>query len=85
MSHNAALLQQVGYTQLQSGNQLIASLAQEMVDAASMCGFTPLCIDLLQGRTSCNGCLFSAAHAGSSSKTRLIERRLIAADSALQK
>src|SRR5258707_14834961 len=30
MSHNAALLQQVGYTQLQSGNQLIASLAQEM-------------------------------------------------------
>jgi hypothetical protein len=33
MSHNAALLQQVGYTQLQSGNQLIASLAQEMVDA----------------------------------------------------
>ncbi|HEY2496793.1 MAG TPA: hypothetical protein VGK24_06975 [Candidatus Angelobacter sp.] len=33
MSHNAALLQQVGYTQLRSGNQLIASLAQEMVDA----------------------------------------------------
>ena len=33
MSHNAALLQQVGYAQLQSGNPLIASLAQEMVDA----------------------------------------------------
>jgi hypothetical protein len=33
MAHNAALLQQVGYTQLRSGNSLIASLAQEMVDA----------------------------------------------------
>ena len=33
MSHNAALLQQVSYAQLNSGNQLIASLAQEMVDA----------------------------------------------------
>jgi hypothetical protein len=33
MSHNAALLQQLGYAQLRSGNQLIASLAQEMVDA----------------------------------------------------
>ncbi len=33
MSHNASLLQQVGYTQLRSGNQLITSLAQEMVDA----------------------------------------------------
>jgi hypothetical protein len=33
MSHNAALLQQVGYTQLRSGNQLIVTLAQEMVDA----------------------------------------------------
>ena len=33
MSHNAALLQQVGYAQLRSGNQLIESLAQEMVDA----------------------------------------------------
>ena len=33
MSHNAALLQQVGYAQVHSGNQLIASLAQEMVDA----------------------------------------------------
>ena len=33
MSHNAALLQQLGYHQLRSGNQLIANLAQEMIDA----------------------------------------------------
>jgi hypothetical protein len=33
MTHNAALLQQLGYHQLQSGNQLIATLAQEMIDA----------------------------------------------------
>jgi hypothetical protein len=33
MSHNAALLQELGYSQIQSGNQLIASLAQEMIDA----------------------------------------------------
>lgn len=33
MTHNAALLQQIGYFQLRSGNQLIASLAQEMIDA----------------------------------------------------
>ncbi len=33
MTHNAALLQQLGYSQLYSGNQLIASLAQEMIDA----------------------------------------------------
>jgi uncharacterized protein (DUF3820 family) len=33
MSHNAALLQQLGYAQLRSNNQLVASLAQEMVDA----------------------------------------------------
>jgi len=33
MSHNAALLQQLGYNQLQSGNQLISSLAQQMIDA----------------------------------------------------
>ena len=33
MSHNAALLQELGYNQLQSGNQLISSLAQEMIDA----------------------------------------------------
>jgi hypothetical protein len=33
MTHNAALLQQLGYHQLRSGNQLISSLAQEMIDA----------------------------------------------------
>jgi hypothetical protein len=33
MTHNAALLQQLGYNQLHSGNQLIANLAQEMIDA----------------------------------------------------
>lgn len=33
MTHNAVLLQQLGYYQLQSGNQLIESLAQEMIDA----------------------------------------------------
>jgi hypothetical protein len=33
MTRNAALLQQLGYSQLHSGNQLIASLAQEMIDA----------------------------------------------------
>ncbi|HEY7405927.1 MAG TPA: hypothetical protein VIB39_20545 [Candidatus Angelobacter sp.] len=33
MTHNAALLQQLGYGQLHSGNQLIAELAQEMIDA----------------------------------------------------
>jgi len=33
MSHNAALLQQVGYAQLRSGNELVASVAQEMIDA----------------------------------------------------
>jgi hypothetical protein len=33
MTHNAALLQQLGYSQLHSGNQLICSLAQEMIDA----------------------------------------------------
>jgi hypothetical protein len=33
MTHNAALLQQLGYSQLRSGNQLIASMAQEMIDA----------------------------------------------------
>jgi hypothetical protein len=33
MTHNAALLQQLGYNQLQSGNSLIAELAQEMIDA----------------------------------------------------
>jgi hypothetical protein len=33
MTHNAALLQELGYSQMRSGNQLIASMAQEMVDA----------------------------------------------------
>ncbi len=33
MTHNAALLQQLGYSQMRSGNQLIASMAQEMIDA----------------------------------------------------
>jgi uncharacterized membrane protein YecN with MAPEG domain len=33
MTHNAALLQQLGYSQLQSSNQLIAELAQQMIDA----------------------------------------------------
>ena len=33
MTHNATLLQQLGYSQLQSGNQLIVSLAEEMIDA----------------------------------------------------
>lgn len=33
MAHNAALLQRVGYCQLNSPNQLIADLAQEMIDA----------------------------------------------------
>jgi hypothetical protein len=33
MAHNATLLQQLGYSQLHSGNQLIASLAQEIIDA----------------------------------------------------
>jgi hypothetical protein len=33
MTHNATLLQQLGYSQLHSGNQLIAELAQEMIDA----------------------------------------------------
>ena len=33
MTHNAALLQKLGYSQLQSPNELICSLAQEMIDA----------------------------------------------------
>ena len=33
MTHNAALLQRLGYSQLNNGNQLINSLAQEMIDA----------------------------------------------------
>lgn len=33
MNQNAALLQRLGYSQLQSGNPLIMDLAQEMIDA----------------------------------------------------
>ncbi len=33
MTHNAALLQQLGYGQVNSGNQLISDLAQQMIDA----------------------------------------------------
>jgi hypothetical protein len=33
MTHNAALLQKLGYSQLHSPNELISSLAQEMIDA----------------------------------------------------
>ena len=33
MTHNAALLQRLGYSQLHSPNQLICDLAQEMIDA----------------------------------------------------
>ena len=33
MTHNAALLQRLGYSQLHSGNQLISDLAQQMIDA----------------------------------------------------
>jgi len=63
---NAALLQQVGYTPLQSGNQLIASLAQEMVDAGVHCGFYILYgIDRSEGSTSLQWVpLFSAANIG---------------------
>ena len=66
MSHNAALLQQVGYTQLQSGNQLIASLAQEMVDAGVHVRlYTFMALIVLQVRTSLQWLpLFSAANSG---------------------
>jgi hypothetical protein len=33
MAHNAAMLQRLGYSQLQSGNPLISDLAQQMIDA----------------------------------------------------
>ncbi|HSM88122.1 MAG TPA: hypothetical protein VLT16_18350 [Candidatus Limnocylindrales bacterium] len=33
MTHNAALLQRLGYSQLQGGNPLISDLAQQMIDA----------------------------------------------------
>jgi uncharacterized protein (DUF3820 family) len=66
MAHNAALLQQVGYTQLQSGNQLIASLAQEMVDAGVHVRlYTFMALIVLQVRTSLQWLpLFSAANIG---------------------
>jgi len=66
MSHNAALLQQVGYTQLQSGNQLIASLAQEMVDAGVHVRlYTFMALIVLKVRTSLQWLpLFSAANIG---------------------
>ena len=66
MSHNAALLQQVGYTQLHSGNQLIASLAQEMVDAGVHVRlYTFMALIVLQVRTSLQWLpLFSAANIG---------------------
>jgi hypothetical protein len=53
MSHNAALLQQVGYAQLHSSNQLIASLAQEMVDAGVHVRlYTFMALIVLQVRSS---------------------------------
>ncbi len=66
MSHNAALLQQVGYAQLQSGNQLIASLAQEMVDAGVQVRlYTFMALIVLQVRSSLQWLpLFSAATCG---------------------
>jgi hypothetical protein len=66
MSHNAALLQQVGYAQLHSGNQLIASLAQEMVDAGVHVRlYTFMALIVLKVRTALQ-CLplFSAATCG---------------------
>lgn len=66
MSHNAALLQQVGYTQLGSGNQLIASLAQEMVDAGVHVRlYTFMALIVLQVRGALQRLpLFSAATCG---------------------
>jgi hypothetical protein len=66
MSHNAALLQQVGYAQLRSGNQLIESLAQEMVDAGVHVRlYTFLALIVLQVRTALQRLpLFSAATCG---------------------
>jgi hypothetical protein len=66
MSHNAALLQQVGYAQLRSGNQLIESLAQEMVDAGVHVRlYTFMALIVLQVRRALQ-CLplFSAATCG---------------------
>jgi hypothetical protein len=66
MSHNAALLQQVGYAQLRSGNQLIESLAQEMVDAGVHVRlYTFMALIVLQVRTALQRLpLFSAATCG---------------------
>lgn len=66
MSHNAALLQQVGYAQLQSSNQLIASLAQQMVDAGVHVRlYTFMALIVLQVRRSLQVLpLFSAANTG---------------------
>lgn len=66
MSHNAALLQQLGYAQLQSGNQLIATLAQEMVDAGVHVRlYTFMALIVLHVRTALQWLpLFSAASCG---------------------
>ena len=66
MSHNAALLQQVGYAQLRSGNPLIASLAQEMVDAGVHVRlYTFMALIVLQVRSALQRLpLFSAATCG---------------------
>jgi hypothetical protein len=66
MSHNAALLQQVGYAQLRSGNQLIATLAQEMVDAGVHVRlYTFMALIVLQVRTALQRMpMFSAATCG---------------------
>jgi hypothetical protein len=66
MSHNAALLQQVGYAQVNSGNQLIASLAQEMVDAGVHVRlYTFMALIVLQVRSALQWLpLFSAANTG---------------------
>jgi hypothetical protein len=66
MSHNAALLQQVGYAQVNCGDQLIASLAQEMVDAGVHVRlYTFMALIVLQIRTSLQWLpLFSAANTG---------------------
>jgi len=66
MSHNAALLQQVGYAQVNCGNQLIASLAQEMVDAGVHVRlYTFMALIVLQVRSTLQWLpLFSAANTG---------------------
>jgi len=66
MSHNAALLQQVGYAQIHSGNQLVASLAQEMVDAGVHVRlYTFMALIVLQARSTLQWLpMFSAANTG---------------------